>query len=160
MGAGNVSAILALREFEDVKPSTFTPIRRTPAVAPSGAAVFDVISADWLAELRDRLLEVMSLPVGWDGYGGKPTSAHAATTALTFLISAARPNTPAPSVVPLSGGGVQFEWHRKGWDLEMEVMGFGAAQLFSRELATGTENDTDLVQNPAALRAFLATISD
>lgn len=29
--------------------------------------------------------------------------------------------TPAPSIVPMSDGGLQLEWHREGYDVELAI---------------------------------------
>lgn len=49
------------------------------------------------------------LDEGWDGDGALPISPEAIATVQSF------------SVVPLSDGGVQLEFHRDGFDVEIEV---------------------------------------
>ena len=155
-----MNAALAYAGYADAPVTTFTPIRRVPPTPPVSAAVFDVVEPDWLRDFQVRLSEVISLPIGWDGYRGRPTSLHAVVTALTFLWSAITRETPAPSVVPLSDGGIQLEWHQKGWDLELEASMLGAAELFYRVIGTGEEGVIDLAKNPTALRGFLNTITE
>lgn len=41
---------------------------------------------------------------------------------LSELQSLLADETPSPSVVPTAESGVQFVWHKGGWDLEIEVL--------------------------------------
>lgn len=43
---------------------------------------------------------------------------------------------PAPSVVPTLDGGIQFVWHRGGWDLEIEVL-VNRTETWGRNRETG-----------------------
>lgn len=54
-----------------------------------------------------------ALKPGWDSYGACAIAPDA--------IRAARVMLSAPSVVPCSDGGVQLEWHRDGFDIEIRI---------------------------------------
>jgi hypothetical protein len=47
--------------------------------------------------------------------------------------------SPAPSIVPLGDGGIQFEWHRKQQDLEITFAADDTPQFFYQNRATGVE---------------------
>jgi len=64
------------------------------------------------------------------------------------LARVVRPGTPAPFVAPLASGGLQLEWHRNGWDLEIEIEGPGQLYAYARELATDQEWEADLGSVP------------
>lgn len=75
----------------------------------------------WLAPSIESLTSLMALPANWDTYGSRvidPRSVYHALTLLTQIMGA---STPAPQVVPTSRGNIQFEWHRRGIDLQIEV---------------------------------------
>jgi hypothetical protein len=75
----------------------------------------------WADEVRARLNHVCSLPVGWDGYHGRPTRFDAAEFALRLLQRVCKPHTPAPFIVPLPCGGLQIEWHEKSAIIELGI---------------------------------------
>jgi hypothetical protein len=73
-----------------------------------------------MPEVVTRLTTLLSLPHDWDSYGSQPVDLANALSAVAFLMEVMAPGTPPPSLVPLGGGGVQLEWHRRGLDLEVE----------------------------------------
>ena len=102
--------------------------------------------AEWLGSVRATLDRLGSLGDGWDSYRGSPINPRAAEAVLSVLTGVADWDTPEPSVVPTSIGGVQVEWHRNGLDLELEVMPSGDAfGLFFCDAGTGHEEERELV---------------
>ncbi len=105
--------------------------------AQTGSAIVDIaayrsvgqadgfvsIKADILRELNEKLTEFVRLPKGWDGYVAKQIDVQTATYALTVLSDLVGAHSEAPSVVPVAGGGVQFEWSSGGAHLEILVNG-------------------------------------
>ena len=55
---------------------------------------------------------LLDLKAGWDSYGAKPINPSAVAAAKNFLRMV--------QVVPTNKGGVQFEWHCYGVDVEVE----------------------------------------
>ena len=65
---------------------------------------------------------VTAMQPGWDGHQGKPVDPATAFYSFRLVEGLlARPGIPQPSITPLSYGGLVFEWHRKGWDIEIEI---------------------------------------
>lgn len=65
-----------------------------------------------------------SLEANWDSYGAEQIDPGVIDHAKRLIRSIALlvpDHTPAPSVVPTSRGGVQFEWHIGGVDVEIEI---------------------------------------
>ncbi len=75
----------------------------------------------WRPTVVAKLAELAQLKAGWNSYRAAPISPEAIQRALALLDATMSEGTPAPSVVPLSTGGVQIEWHVAGFDLEVEV---------------------------------------
>ena len=71
--------------------------------------------------LLSQICELGLLQPVWNTYGAQPidpvTAAYAAAV-LQKLLSA---DDPSPSVVPTSRGGILFEWHEGGIDLEVDI---------------------------------------
>jgi len=74
----------------------------------------------WLPYVMTRLQELMTLAYEPDDEVPAPHP-EAIQRALHELIRFMRFDTPTPSVVPTFDGGVQFVWHKGGWDIEVEV---------------------------------------
>src|SRR5215204_1653145 len=77
----------------------------------------------WESKLLPALFKLSRLPVGWDGYSGQPMRMDTGFFALQVLEAVMRSRTPLPQIVPTPVGGVQFEWHERGIDLELHVTG-------------------------------------
>ncbi len=78
-------------------------------------------AAAWFLDAIGRLEDLAALAPGWDSYGAKSVAADLALAAVKFLadVAIAAPDVHEPSIVPLSDGGIQVEWHRGGIDLEV-----------------------------------------
>ena len=79
----------------------------------------DQPAADWLRDAMERIEGLTALAADWDSYGARPVSAEAAMAAANFLLKAAYPELPPPTIVPVSDGGLQVEWHRGGLNVEI-----------------------------------------
>lgn len=90
-------------------------------------------SRRWEVEAVHRLLQFAYLPEGWDGYGGTPLKLDVGFFALNVINNVMRPLTPMPQFVPTASGGVQFEWHEKGIDLEFHITGPYDAEMWFQD---------------------------
>ncbi len=82
----------------------------------------DLGASRWLPYVQARLSEMAEgvRTVGADeSISPDPAALRRALPELTSLLDE---RTPAPSVVPTVDGGVQFVWHKAGWDIEIEVL--------------------------------------
>lgn len=60
---------------------------------------------------------LLALKDNWDSYGGRIISKKAVDAAVRLRNVLAT----MPSFVPMSDGGVQVEWHSRGFDVELEI---------------------------------------
>jgi hypothetical protein len=113
-----------------VPPPEAQPVRSALIEAPQhragdrgeGPDVWTVRAPDaspWYRAALDRISGLTALAVGWNGYDAREIKADMAIDAAKFLTEVAFPGIAAPSIVPLSDGGVQIEWHRGGVDIEV-----------------------------------------
>jgi hypothetical protein len=75
----------------------------------------------WVAEIDDRLAELVALPENWNSYGARRVDPAVARSTRELLLQTVRADTPRPALVPTSHGGIQIEWHTEGVDLEIEI---------------------------------------
>jgi hypothetical protein len=93
-------------------------VRRAGQISVSSAAL-DQLGATWLYPAVEKIFELTRLEPGWDSYKGVSVDRSLAVYAVEVLASLGTDLLPVGSVHPLSGGGVQVEWHRGGKHLEM-----------------------------------------
>lgn len=98
----------------------FEPSEPAPG-APSEAADATPDFAGWAISVLDRLVELHELPADWDHHGAEPVDVNDIGAALGVLNQIMAPDTPPPAIVPISGGGLQMEWHRAGLDVEIVI---------------------------------------
>jgi hypothetical protein len=96
------------------------------------------------ARTFDALNDLLRLPANWDGFGAPPIDPRIAHRALGVLDRVMSASTPAPSVVPTSRGAVQFEWHTRGIDLEVEFLSDKQFRASFEDLRTGAQWDAEL----------------
>jgi hypothetical protein len=117
-------------------------------------------SLAWADKVGDRLATLLQLPQGWDGHNGRPVSRSTASYAMHVIAKLVGPGVPAPSIVAGSYGGLQIEWHRKGWDIEFEIIAPNNIFALARNVATGEEEETKVETDLNALQQFVARIAD
>ncbi|MBI3683271.1 MAG: hypothetical protein HY235_23105 [Acidobacteria bacterium] len=79
------------------------------AIAFSAPENVRVTPPAWLKPTIQSFLGLLQLPHNWDGYGAVRIQEQIVQQALMALVQVMDDDTPAPSVVPLSDGGVQVE---------------------------------------------------
>ncbi|MBW8000439.1 MAG: hypothetical protein FVQ80_00250 [Planctomycetes bacterium] len=70
----------------------------------------------------DTLEELSRLPVGWDSYGSPRISDDIIDAAKNFLGQLEYEYVEVPHIIPISGGGIQFEWQVGDRELELEFI--------------------------------------
>src|SRR5713101_4961012 len=75
----------------------------------------------WVQSTLLTLGQLLTLPRNWDSYGGRPVDPACVWATWHLLLAVMRDDSPLPTLVPTSRGGVQIEWHARGIDLEIEV---------------------------------------
>jgi hypothetical protein len=68
----------------------------------------------WFDPLMQGFVDLLTLPPNWNSCGAGAIEQKIVLHAMNFINGLLRPTSPAPRVVPLSSGGLQLEWHRKG----------------------------------------------
>lgn len=77
----------------------------------------------WFEAIWPKLEEFSYFPPDWDSYGAPPINENRIVQGLNLLAKVMRDDTPPPIPVALSSGAVQFEWHERRIDLEIEILG-------------------------------------
>jgi hypothetical protein len=95
----------------------------------------------------------MALPSDWDGYGSPSPSSLAAEAAFRVVTALEDGRVPRPHVCPVSGGGIQIEWHVGGRDLEFEIHEDGEVTFLA---VSGDESiEGFLPADPTAVRQLV-----
>lgn len=79
-----------------------------------------------LSERRARILTKLSalrnLGENWDGSGSPGIDPLAFELATTIAMRAPEEGESLLSIVPVPGGGLQYEWHAAEWSFELEIL--------------------------------------
>ena len=75
----------------------------------------------WFPTIDLKIRSLARLRDNWDGYGGSPIDHETLVFSIDVLGQFLRPSLPEPQIVPTPQGGLQFEWHTNGVDLEIEI---------------------------------------
>jgi hypothetical protein len=95
----------------------------------------------WVEPTISSLVGIQSLPDNWDSYGAREINCDLIGQSLAILEQIMETSSPAPSIVPLGDGGLQFEWHRRQQDLEIEFSSENTPRFFYRNRTTGIEQE-------------------
>lgn len=128
---------------------------------PGGTFVVELPAhpAAWMTPTVSALGALLKLDAGWDSYGANPIDPNCVKAALELVCTVLRDDSPIPSVVPTSRGAVQFEWHIKGVDLEVEFISSTRVHGYFEDQREGTTWELDLTSDLRPLIEAIATLS-
>lgn len=97
---------------------------------------------DWFPDLRSAVERLAALPAGWNGGNEQPIS-HATLQTAIAILNAIGSIAPRPSLVPISDGSLQLEWHGAHRSVEVEVDVAGAAGAVAYASHADDEDDDE-----------------
>jgi hypothetical protein len=118
-----------------------------------------VTQAPWVDPTLKALGEILALGGNWDSYGANPVDPHTAAAVVGLCLETMRSDSPAPSVVPTSRGGIQLEWHTRGVDLEVEIASPGSIHGYFEDHREKSSWEGELTFNLRPLYDALAKLS-
>ena len=119
---------------------------------PEGQAVHA-----WVGSLLQGFANLLTLEANWDGENGKPIAPALVSSALKFVdrISMVDFRLPPPSIVPISDGGLQIEWHRAGKDFEIEFSPDGSIRYYYYDSSTGGGQEGSVTHDMSTVQQLL-----
>jgi hypothetical protein len=144
--------------FSNPEISRVSATSMAPARAPSGSQELTRLQCDWRFSAEHRLVALSRLKKGWDGHSASPVNRDALEFAAQVIAAFMQPRVPAPAIVPLADGGVQIEWHRRGWDLEISVLGPNNIYVYAYELASQSEHELEVSTDLSPIGNYLDLI--
>ena len=108
--------------------------------------------------LFGHMLSLLKLPENWNSYGARPVDVATARYATVLLMEIVGASSVLPVVVPTIEGGVQFEWHLKTVDLEVEVRSPRVVDVLYENYGTGGGWDEVDLSDLGKLRTMIASM--
>ena len=143
-------------------PSSITMYHQYTKPRPASSPLTLVLFEDphWLPSVKSQLETLTALPKGWDAMGSPPVRSDIAEFAMNYLLpKIMKDHTPAPNLVPVSGGGLQIEWHRNQVDVELFVSGQFETEFYFQDLGTGLIVEEELVANFLILEQYISRLA-
>lgn len=160
------------QDWQVSNPTTTLPVRAMLTETPPGRRVFrfpfdggelvvEIVgdSPSWEERTVESLGELLRLGADWDSYGAPPVDPYCVLAALNLAFCTFRDDTPDPSVVPTSRGGLQFEWHTGGVDLEIEFLSATRVCGLFEDQVAGTSWEKDLTSDLRPVVDAISTLS-
>ncbi len=111
---------------------------------------------DWLVSLLRDLNSIAFLPPDWDSYGALPITQQILEHAFDVIVKLMDEDTPLPEVGATVRGGVEFEWHIDGKDLEVQVESpFKVHAYFYDQQKPEDEWEEDIGVNLSVLEPYI-----
>lgn len=113
----------------------------------------------WLLPVLESLEELADLPANWNSYGAPPIQQESILAALQLLANTMRDHSPVPFIVPTAKGTVLLEWHTKGIDLEIDVLGYHRFHVVAEDSKRNEEIEEDLDTDLSLMTDFIERLS-
>lgn len=120
---------------------------------------FAELPANRLLAAIEKICALGDLPIDWDSYGARCIDPFVGQAAVNFLIEVLPAETPLPQIVPTSRGGIQFEWHCNGVDLEIDVRSPSRFLVSFEDIRGGEEQSLTVLGNFRLLLPMLQRLS-
>lgn len=114
---------------------------------------------EWKSDTSGRLDQLIKLPVGWDGYNGRPVDFFLACYVAGLLDTLYRDTLPAPSIVPGGDGTLQVEWHLADMDIELDILAVNRVRAWRRDDRNGSENEAEVEDDFALVSGWLGEMA-
>lgn len=136
-------------------------LRTLTYVFPGGQLVAKLAGSppSWMIPTIQGLGALLTLPADWDSYGAPRIDPPFIIAALELAAEALPDGTPPPAVVPTSRGGVQFEWHTRSADLEVEFLSPSRLRVFCEDLRTGRSSESEISRDLKPLTDAIAVLN-
>ena len=119
---------------------------------------FDKPLPAWFDPLMQGFVDLLTLPHDWNSYGAGAIDQNMVLSAMNLITGLLGPTSPVPRVVPLSSGGLQLEWHRKGIDLEVVFDRNEQPFFYCRNRVTGEDSEHELPEDSVLLRSIIGKL--
>lgn len=113
-------------------------------MSSAGRVGVEVFGTEMICGLVQDIGRLMALEKNWDSYDAPPIDPHIAIAAMKFWLINFGARFPKPWVVPTNEGGIQFEWHKGGLDVEAEFRSRNEILGYYRDKETGKEWEGDI----------------
>ena len=113
----------------------------------------------WLPAIVAKLDELASLPPNWNSYRAAPVKRTCLFAAVQLLLSVMQDKSPTPAIVPTNRGTVLLEWHKRGIDLEIDVLGPDRFHVVAEDASRGIEGESDVGADLTEIVQFIARLS-
>jgi hypothetical protein len=113
----------------------------------------------WQAQILPAVCRFLELPDGWDSYGGRALKLETGIFALKILNDIMGVQTPIPHLIPITTGGIQFEWHENDFDLEVTVSAPYDCELWYQDYRTGASESIALSADLSPLTKQMARLT-
>lgn len=107
----------------------------------------------------EGVVDLLSLPAGWNSYSAKPIQRQNAIRAIRLLAEFLGSETPSPAAVPTVRGGIQLEWHTKGVNIEIYIHSPENVSFFADRVGSDEACEEPLAGHEQELRSWLERIS-
>src|SRR3989442_6266099 len=113
--------------FASAEPATWEPERDTQW----NRVTYLTNTGPWLTKALRQIGEIAALPEDWDSAGSAAPRSEVVQAAIEMLLHLEHEEPPMPQICPVSGGGIQFEWHGPGREMEIEVLPDSSVQFLT-----------------------------
>jgi len=114
----------------------------------------------WAKDVIAGLRGIADLPENWNSYRSLRIKAYPITVGWKVLSDILPDGTPAPLVGPMADGGVQFEWHFKQVDIELEITPEGRVIVLVEDLeADDDEWEADITNDLNRLKPYIEKLT-
>jgi hypothetical protein len=144
---------------------TMDPEAYVVGFAPPHIKVPVLRQPEWLTLYGARLQELIASGVAapdWNGHGARPLRREAVEVGLRVLGSLYQgaEGRPFPWIVPTFRGGLQFEWHEAGIDLEIDIDPNGSVDVIFSDNVQQKEWDGTLTEREWEVHSCLDRLAD